>query len=124
MAKAEDDYRVAVREFQADPKPSYDAACFHAQQCVEKFMKAVLIHREVLAPRTHDLLVLSRSLASVETSWNWNETELESLNRAAVNYRYPGESADGDDAGTAVECAGRLRDALRRLIEPDAASTK
>jgi HEPN domain-containing protein len=30
VAKAEDDRRVARREFAADPNPSFDAACFHA----------------------------------------------------------------------------------------------
>ncbi|MGB7159789.1 MAG: HEPN domain-containing protein [Tepidisphaeraceae bacterium] len=119
MVKAEDDYRVAVREFEADPKPSFDAACFHAQQCVEKLMKAVLIQHSVLAPRTHDLLVLSHLLTTVETGWVWSETELESLNRAAVNYRYPGETAARDDAAAAVDRAGRLSEALRRLIEPE-----
>ncbi len=83
-------------------------------------MKAVLIDRGVLAPRTHDLLVLSRSVTSVELGWAWGEVELESLNRAAVNYRYPGESADRDDAATAIELAGRLREALRHLLEPSA----
>jgi len=40
--KSEGDYLTAAREAQADP-PNYDAVCFHAQQCVEKLLKAAVI---------------------------------------------------------------------------------
>jgi HEPN domain-containing protein len=116
LAKSEDDWRVARREFAADPDPSFDAACFHAQQCVEKLMKAVLIDAAVLAPRTHDLLVLSRLLETLHRSWNWDEAELQALNQAAVAYRYPGESADREEAAEALAAAERLRTALRQLL--------
>ena len=41
IAKAEEDYLVATRELKADP-PALDAVCFHAQQCIEKYMKAYI----------------------------------------------------------------------------------
>jgi HEPN domain-containing protein len=40
--KAEGDYATALRELRARKQPNYDAACFHAQQCVEKYLKAYL----------------------------------------------------------------------------------
>ena len=43
IQKAEGDYHSAQREYRARKNPNYDAACFHAQQCVEKYLKAVLI---------------------------------------------------------------------------------
>ena len=39
--KAEGDYLTATREADASP-PNYDAVCFHAQQCIEKLLKALL----------------------------------------------------------------------------------
>jgi HEPN domain-containing protein len=45
IAKAEGDFTVACREMRARKSPNYDAACFHCQQCIEKLMKALLIHR-------------------------------------------------------------------------------
>lgn len=33
--------------------------CFHAQQAVEKTLKAVLLHRSVAFPLTHDLVALA-----------------------------------------------------------------
>jgi HEPN domain-containing protein len=46
IAKAEKDYLVAVRESKAEPLAT-EAICFHAQQCVEKYMKAILQENEV-----------------------------------------------------------------------------
>lgn len=40
--KAEGDFASASRELQALKGPNFDAACFHAQQCVEKYLKARL----------------------------------------------------------------------------------
>jgi HEPN domain-containing protein len=40
--KAEGDYATANREFRVRKTANYDAVCFHAQQCVEKYMKACL----------------------------------------------------------------------------------
>jgi HEPN domain len=37
--KAEGDFRTATREIQVTQDPSYDGVCFHAQQCVEKYLK-------------------------------------------------------------------------------------
>ena len=41
VRKAEGDYATAAREMRARKSPNYDAACFHAQQCVEKYLKAL-----------------------------------------------------------------------------------
>jgi HEPN domain-containing protein len=40
--KAEGDMAIAKRELRARKQPNYDAVCFHAQQCVEKYLKALL----------------------------------------------------------------------------------
>jgi HEPN domain-containing protein len=51
--KAEGDYIAAETLRQAE-NPVYDAICFHAQQCVEKYLKAWLVQQEIDFPRTHD----------------------------------------------------------------------
>jgi HEPN domain-containing protein len=65
-AKAEGDYRTATREFDAPEAPNYDAVCFHAQQCIEKLMKGVLIQRGIIPPKTHDLMSLTAVVTGVE----------------------------------------------------------
>jgi len=42
VTKAEGDFATLERESRARKNPNYDAACFHAQQCAEKYMKALL----------------------------------------------------------------------------------
>ncbi len=38
----------------AEESPT-DTVCFHAQQCVEKYLKAVLVSEAIDFPKTHDL---------------------------------------------------------------------
>ncbi len=40
--KAEGDWATLLRESRARKNPNYDAACFHAQQSAEKYLKARL----------------------------------------------------------------------------------
>ena len=116
ISKAEGDYATAARELRATDSPNYDAACFHAEQCVEKLMKALLIHLGATPPRTHDLATLDRLLAPVCSAWLWPVEELRLLTRAAVDFRYPGESADETEASESFEIATRMRATLRSLL--------
>jgi len=115
-AKAEADYSTAARELKATDSPNFDAVCFHAQQCAEKWMKALLIHLGIVPPRTHDLTELDRLLAPVCPQWSWPVQELRFLTRAAVDFRYPGESADRAEAAESLDIATRLRAKLRALL--------
>ena len=114
--KAEGDYLTATREAQADP-PNYDAVCFHAQQCIEKLLKGALIAREVVPPKTHDLTVLSDLLHSLDSDWHWPVEELRLLSRSAVIFRYPGESAGGEEAEAAFGVSKAMRERLHPLLE-------
>ena len=42
VQKAEADWSTVQREFAVKKDPNYDAVCFHAQQCAEKYLKALL----------------------------------------------------------------------------------
>jgi len=57
LEKAEGDLKVAQWEGQATD-PVYDAVCFHAQQCAEQYLKALLEEHNSTFPRIHDLLAL------------------------------------------------------------------
>ncbi len=118
-AKAEGDFLTATRELNATSGHNYDAVCFHAQQCVEKLMKGVLTSRGQVPPRTHDLVRLNELLASAVPGWSWPLPDLRLLDRAAVDYRYPGESADANEAHAAWQVASVLRNALLKLLDGD-----
>jgi HEPN domain-containing protein len=69
IVKAEGDFRTAQRERSAPEWPNFDAACFHAQQCAEKYLKARLIEAEIVFPRVHDLEALLNLVLPVEPAW-------------------------------------------------------
>jgi HEPN domain-containing protein len=58
VAKAEGDFATAQRELRARKLPNFDSAAFHAQQCVEKYLKARLQEAGIIFPFTHDLVAL------------------------------------------------------------------
>lgn len=117
LEKAEGDSLTAERELAVTDRPNYDAVCFHAQQCIEKLMKAVLISRDKLPPRSHDLVFLGELLKSIVSEWSWPLPDLRLLDRAAVGFRYPGESADFDEARQAFAIASALREKLLEIVE-------
>lgn len=116
LDKAEGDYRTARREFEAADLPSYDATCFHAQQFVEKLMKAIMIHNKVVPPRIHNLARLSEFLKPLCPGLGLAIEDLNHLTTLGMAVRYPGESADRDDAEEALRICDRLRDALELFI--------
>ncbi len=116
IRKADGDYATACRELSADEDVNFDAVCFHSQQCIEKLMKALLIKNGVTPPKIHDLFQLSLLLSPVCKKWSCRAEDLRYLTRASVDFRYPGESADRDEAAEAVEICSKLRTALHRLL--------
>jgi HEPN domain-containing protein len=117
ISKAEGDYATAKRELNPTGTPNLDAVCFHAEQCIEKLMKAFLIQRGVTPPRSHDLEVLDRLMASTGVGWSWPVEELRLLTRAAVDFRYPGDFADQAEASESFDIATRMRAKLRSLLD-------
>ncbi|MGB3295021.1 MAG: HEPN domain-containing protein [Phormidesmis sp.] len=66
----------------------YDAACFHAQQAVEKYLKGFIeLHGEV-APRIHDLVELNSRCISRNATWEIEGSVLSELTNYAVESRY------------------------------------
>jgi HEPN domain-containing protein len=65
-------------------------ACFHAQQCVEKSLKAILEEKGVRPPKTHDVLRLY-GLVSETVGLELDLRTLQVLNDLYVDARYPGE---------------------------------
>lgn len=72
------------------PDVLYHELCFHAQQAVEKSIKAVLIQHHVEFRRVHDIAYLLGLLPS-DISLPPEAIESVSLSSYAVMSRYPGE---------------------------------
>jgi HEPN domain-containing protein len=114
ISKAEGDWTAANLLFRARRNPNYDATCFHAQQCAEKYLKARLEDAGVAAGKTHDLVKLLSLILPVEPSWNILRQDLILLTDFAVDYRYPGSSATRVDAKDAVQRCRNVRVIIRR----------
>lgn len=117
IAKAEGDFVTAGRELRARRQPNYDAVCFHAQQMAEKYMKAVLQEHGVPFPKTHSLIVLlEMCIGEVDGSFEAQRDLLIRLDRYAVQFRYPGESAEKLEASLAYRTAAQFRSFVRPLL--------
>ncbi len=112
LQKAEGDYQVANREAKAE-SPVYDAVCFHAQQCIEKYLKAWLVENERNFPRTHDLIVLFDLCKDIVTELKPHRASLAFLTAFAVAFRYPGEAAMSEDAHEALQMMETIRALMR-----------
>jgi HEPN domain-containing protein len=115
VQKAEEDYQVARREQGARPAV-HNAVCFHAQQCVEKYLKALLQESEIPFSRTHDLEALLELCLPVAPAVEQLRKELQWLTVFAVEARYPGFAARKKDAEQSVRIAKRVRTLLRRQL--------
>ena len=116
ICKAEGDFATACRELRARKAPNYDTACFHAQQCAEKYLKACLINEHRDFPKTHDLTALAEML-DVPGAWEHLRGKLEEITVYAVQYRYPGESADREEARRAIRITEEVRKRARKWLE-------
>ncbi|MBC7225859.1 MAG: HEPN domain-containing protein [Thermoflexales bacterium] len=115
VARAEEDYRLAQSALRRK-RPLLYGACFHAQQCAEKYLKALLVLRERDFPKTHDLTALVALCEEVGIIVPVHPDDLDRLSAYAVGVRYPGEEPLPEEARAAVQIAGKVRRFARRLL--------
>jgi len=116
VAKAESDFAVMQRESQVQDYPSYDAICFHAQQCAEKYLKARLCEADIGFGKVHDCVALLEQTLQLEPDWECFREDLAYLSDFAVAFRYPGESADDVAAKDAQRRCKKFRQAVRKML--------
>jgi HEPN domain-containing protein len=98
--KAESDMETARILFEAGRTP--DTVCFHAQQVVEKYLKAYLVWKDVEYPHVHDIEKLLVLCEMQDASFSQFAGIGRSLNPYAVELRYDElllpTTAQSDDA--------------------------
>ena len=115
VEKAEEDFALAKSSLQRR-KPLATGACFHAQQCAEKYLKALLVYKETEFPKTHDLLLLSNLCTEAGILLEIAPKLLNTLTDHAVRTRYPGEGPTSEDAKEAMEIAKPIRSFSRKFM--------
>jgi HEPN domain-containing protein len=116
VVKAEADYHSAWRDYRARKFPNYDGAGFHAQQCIEKYLKGLLIHCGQPSAWGHDLLAIVDKCLPFFPELELEKPLLALLTKFAVRYRYPGELASKAEATDAVKAMEQLRTLLRNKL--------
>jgi HEPN domain-containing protein len=114
--KAEGDFATADRELQVQQRPNFDAVCFHSQQCAEKYLKACLQEANVAFSKTHDLVKLLDLCLLIEPSWASLSPIVDALTTYAVEFRYPGVSANQALAAQSFQDCAAVRDAIRQHL--------
>jgi len=116
VTKAESDLRAAVYLLEPRVEQPTEAVCFHAQQCAEKYMKALLVFRGTDFPKTHDLEKLT-ALLPVAYRPRLTIEEQRRFIGYATAARYPGSGEIPlAEARRAVALARRLRREIRRVL--------
>ena len=117
IKKAESDLKTAEHILTLKESCPFDTVCFHAQQCVEKYLKALLASRSLDFPRTHDLRLLMQRIPA-EINLKLRIEEVVSLNRYTIEARYPGdwEPFNRNEAEKAVAIARKVRKAVNAYL--------
>lgn len=117
VEKAENDLKNATHTLKLGRDCPTDTVCFHAQQCVEKYLKALLVWEGKDISKTHHIDELMRMLpATLRPDLSPYEQEL--LTDYAVSTRYPGDydAIPLSEAKRAVQIARRVRRHVRALL--------
>ncbi|MBI2899893.1 MAG: HEPN domain-containing protein [Planctomycetes bacterium] len=121
VQKAESDVLSARHLLKIKAGCPTDAVCFHAQQCVEKYVKALLVVRNVDFPRTHDIGELIALLCG-RPRFGLPPDEERRLTGYATVARYPSgyDPIPLTEARRPVRLARQVRREARRLLPPGA----
>lgn len=116
VTKAEDDLKSAAHLLKLKDCP-VDNVCFHAQQCIEKYLKAMLVSLGLNFPKTHDLAELL-ALLPARLRPSLDDREQDRLTDYATVTRYPGdyERISLTEARQAVKTARRIHREVQRFL--------
>jgi HEPN domain-containing protein len=118
MNKAENDLKNAAHTLKLGADCPTDTVCFHAQQCVEKYLKAALVALGTPFPRSHDIEILLELMPG-HARPSLTVEEQRRLTEYATVMRYPGpyDPVTLSEAKEAVKLARRVRRDVRKLLE-------
>jgi HEPN domain-containing protein len=117
VGKAENDLMAAAYTLRIGAGCPTDTVCFHAQQCVEKYLKAVLVFHGREFPKVHDVAEIL-ALLPVSARPAMAPAEARKLTVYATVTRYPGDydPISLAEAREAVKLARRVRSAVRKRL--------
>lgn len=120
LIKAHHDLRTA-RLALADSPPITDVACYHAQQCAEKAIKAFLVSVDEHVHRSHDLTFLLGCCVRHDGRLNTIVDEAGRLTDYAIATRYPDDWREiaVEEASIAIRDAESIVELVSSIVEHD-----
>lgn len=93
IVMADHDLTAAAQILKLGKAAPTETVGFHAQQCIEKYLKAILVYRSISVPNIHDIRML---MALVPRRWRpaLEEEMQDRLTKYATGGRYPGSGLD------------------------------
>ncbi|MFH1259173.1 MAG: HEPN domain-containing protein [Elusimicrobiota bacterium] len=87
MIKANNDLTIAGKDLKT-ANPVTDAICFHAQQAIEKYLKAYLVFKDIEPEKTHKIEKILLACLTLDPEFvALKNTDI--LTEYAVEFRYP-----------------------------------
>jgi HEPN domain-containing protein/predicted nucleotidyltransferase len=117
LEKADNDLKNAVHTLKLGKDCPTDTVCFHAQQCIEKHLKALLVFHAIPFGKTHDLDALM-TLLPLRRRPRLVRNDRRRITKYAAMIRNPlaGKEVSLAQARKEVAIARRVRREVRRLL--------
>lgn len=117
MAYADEDLRLAEYALKMESGCPFRLIAYHAQQCVEKYLKAFLVYHREDFPYTHNISTLME-LCRKHADWVNLIRQADTLTAYAITARYPGEDEPVSltEAQDAVTIARQVKKTLNTLL--------
>jgi|SRR3989338_9595491 len=116
IEKAEGDYLAAIYlRAKRRINQNYIIA-FHCQQCLEKYLKALLTFYRIAFPKLHDLEALVELLTKKDPLLKAIKGPLGEITPYAVDSRYPGDEVTTQEVSFAMKTMKQIRPILRKRL--------
>ncbi|MDE2725930.1 MAG: HEPN domain-containing protein [Gemmatimonadota bacterium] len=118
LKKAENDVITARQTLALEDGPT-DTPCFHAQQAVEKSLKALLTVNSIVFPYTHDVIALLDMSIDLMAELACFREVCAELSAYGVDVRYPGDFVDPprEDAHSALKVAENITSLIKNKVD-------
>jgi len=117
ISKAEEDFRSMEELYRISVSEFANTICFHAQQCAEKYLKALLTKYGIEPPWIHTLEALLDLLTEKNPALEENRSMLAQLTPYGTEYRYPGKFATAEEAEDCYDIIIRFRKNVQEFIK-------
>jgi len=116
IKKADADLRTSRKLLDLNEEPWL--ITFHAQQAIEKYLKAYLIYKQIRFKKTHDILKLLKLCINEDKDFEeLKKLDLSRFKEYATNFRYPSYYEPSlEEAIEAIEIAEKVREFVLKKI--------